>query len=63
MPNHWWHFVEAVETSLSVNVWLEAPGDVGDRCSESVARVLITSLADGLDAEASFSRMRFSYGS
>eukprot|EP00903_Cladosiphon_okamuranus_P009113 g8706.t1 len=51
VPNHWWHFVEAVETSLSVNVWLEAPGDAEDRCSESVARVLMTSLADGLDTE------------
>lgn len=53
VPNHWWHFVEAVETSLSVNVWLEAPGDSEERCSESVARVLMTSLAGGLDVEAS----------
>ncbi|CAM9106479.1 unnamed protein product [Pylaiella littoralis] len=51
VPNHWWHFVEAVETSLSVNVWLKAPGDPENRCSESVARVLMTSLAGGLDAE------------
>ena len=53
VPNHWWHFVEAVETSMSVNVWLEAPSDPEDRCSESVARVLMTSLAGELDAEAS----------
>lgn len=62
VPNHWWHFVEAVETSLSVNVWLEAPGDAGDRCSESVARVLVTSLADGLAAEASDRPRAFSLG-
>lgn len=53
VPNHWWHFVEAVETSLSINVWLEAPGDPEDRCLESITRVLVTSLAGGLDAEAS----------
>lgn len=56
VPNHWWHFVEAVETSLSVNVWLKAPGDPENRCSESVARVLMTSLSGGLDAEVCIHR-------
>ncbi|CAM9161881.1 unnamed protein product, partial [Hapterophycus canaliculatus] len=51
VPKHWWHFVEAVETSLSVNVWVDAPDDSEDRAKESVARVLMTSLASGLETE------------
>ena len=23
VPHHWWHFVETVETSVSVNTWIE----------------------------------------
>ncbi|CAM9302213.1 unnamed protein product [Ectocarpus fasciculatus] len=51
VPKHWWHFVEATDTSLSVNVWVDAPNDSEDRAKESVARVLMTSLAGKLDAE------------
>lgn len=51
VPKHWWHFVEAIDTSLSVNVWVDAPNDSEDRAKESVARVIMTSLASGLDAE------------
>lgn len=51
VPKHWWHFVEAPETSLSVNVWIDAPDDAQDRAKESVARVLVTSLSSGLDKE------------
>ncbi|CAN0252494.1 unnamed protein product, partial [Ectocarpus sp. 8 AP-2014] len=49
VPKHWWHFVEATDTSLSVNVWVDTPNDSEDRAKESVARVLMTSLAGGLD--------------
>ncbi|CAM9198168.1 unnamed protein product [Choristocarpus tenellus] len=51
VPKHWWHFVEAEETSLSVNVWRNAPGDDNDRAREAIARVLVTSLAEGLAGE------------
>ena len=51
IPKHWWHFVEAMDTSLSVNVWVDAPDDAEDRAKESLARVLVTSLAGRLDAE------------
>lgn len=51
VPKHWWHFVEAVDTSLNVNVWVDAPDDAHDRAKEAIARVLVTSLAGGLDAE------------
>lgn len=51
VPKHWWHFVEAVDTSLSVNVWVDAPDDAEDRAKEALARVLVTSLSGSLDAE------------
>lgn len=51
VPKHWWHFVEAMDTSLSVNVWVDAPDDAEDRAKEALARVLVTSLAGRLDAE------------
>ncbi|CAN0069251.1 unnamed protein product [Laminaria digitata] len=40
-----------MDTSLSVNVWVDAPDDAEDRAKESLARVLVTSLAERLDAE------------
>lgn len=43
--------MEAMDTSLSVNVWVDAPDDAEDRAKESLARVLVTSLAGRLDAE------------
>lgn len=53
VPKQWWHFVEATETSLSVNVWIDAPDDPEDRAKEALARVLVTSLAGELNAEVS----------
>lgn len=47
--------MEAVDTSLSVNVWVDVPDDAEDRAKEALARVLVTSLAEGLDAEVGHS--------
>lgn len=43
--------MEALDTSLSVNVWVDAPDDAEDRAKEALARVLVTSLSGRLDAE------------
>lgn len=51
VPKHWWHFVEALDTSLSINVWVDAPDDALDRAKEALARVVVTSLSDSLSAE------------
>lgn len=32
-------------------MWIDAPDDVEDRAKEALARVMVTSLADGLTAE------------
>lgn len=58
VPKHWWHFVEAVDTSLSVNVWVDAPDDAQDRAKEALARVLVTSLSGSLDAEVKTNRRK-----
>jgi len=43
VPKHWWHYVVAETTSLSVNSWFDVPGDEGDRLRELVALVLMNS--------------------
>eukprot|EP00435_Cladocopium_sp_Y103_P049329 s488_g14.t2 len=41
VPRHWFHAVECVsEWSLSLNQWLDAPGDTEERVREAVARCL-----------------------
>lgn len=45
IPKHWWHMVECVTDSLSVNCWLEEPRtDPIDLLREAVVRTLITAL-------------------
>lgn len=51
MPKHWWHMVESLETSLSINVWVDAPDDPEDRAREALTRVLMTSLSERLASE------------
>jgi len=26
VPRHWWHYVESLDTSISINTWIELVG-------------------------------------
>lgn len=42
VPHHWWHFVETMETSVSVNTWIEMEEDHQGRFHEAVTRALVS---------------------
>ncbi|XP_022288659.2 HSPB1-associated protein 1 homolog [Crassostrea virginica] len=44
VPHHWWHYVESLENSISVNTWIEIMEDSESRLSEAVTRCLLTPL-------------------
>lgn len=46
VPKQWWHFVQSLDASVSINSWIELPkdSDVSTRLDEAIVRVLMTSL-------------------
>lgn len=42
VPWKWWHFAECLETSLSINTWLQLPEDNTSRVEEAVARMIFS---------------------
>ena len=45
VPKHWWHTVQTVSChALSINTWIDAPGDDSDRLREALVRLLVSSL-------------------
>ena len=45
VPKHWWHHVTTLSSyALSINTWLDAPGDEVDRLRESMVRLVACSL-------------------
>lgn len=49
VPRHWWHYVENLELSTSINLWYEIESDMEDRLKESIARLLVGGFAKNLD--------------
>jgi hypothetical protein len=53
VPKHWWHHVSTTSsTSLSVNTWIDAPGDEDDRLREALVRVVACALMQQAREEA-----------
>ncbi|XP_046570365.1 HSPB1-associated protein 1 homolog isoform X2 [Haliotis rubra] len=46
VPCHWWHYVECLQTAISINTWVELPSDDECRLSESVTRATISCLVN-----------------
>ncbi|KAL7727500.1 hypothetical protein ACLKA6_002123 [Drosophila palustris] len=47
VPRHWWHYVEAVETSLSVNYWVPLKTDFDFTLDELIVKHVIESFVKG----------------
>ncbi|XP_039263456.2 uncharacterized protein LOC120339404 [Styela clava] len=43
VPHHWWHYVENLELSVSINLWYEMENDATNRLQESITRLLVGS--------------------
>ncbi|ESO87769.1 hypothetical protein LOTGIDRAFT_127245 [Lottia gigantea] len=45
VPKHWWHYVQCLDTAISVNTWVEMEDDNETRVREAITRILISSLS------------------
>ncbi|KAK4884522.1 hypothetical protein RN001_000793 [Aquatica leii] len=48
VPHKWWHYVENLELSISINMWIDLPIDHEERVNESIVQMLISQLSGGL---------------
>ncbi|XP_045460867.1 HSPB1-associated protein 1 isoform X1 [Harmonia axyridis] len=50
IPNKWWHYVEALDTSISINTWLPLQQDHLERQRECLLQLFIGSLLNNGDS-------------
>lgn len=41
VPRHWWHYVENLDTAVSINTWIPLPADDEARVEESLVRLIM----------------------
>ncbi|XP_018799136.1 PREDICTED: HSPB1-associated protein 1 [Bactrocera latifrons] len=41
VPRHWWHYVEAVDVSYSINYWIPLENDIEEQLKECIVKILI----------------------
>ncbi|XP_044266018.1 HSPB1-associated protein 1 [Tribolium madens] len=51
VPHKWWHYVENLDTAISVNVWVPLPEDHEERFKEALVQFFITQVTQNLDFE------------
>ncbi|XP_071491094.1 uncharacterized protein [Diadema antillarum] len=44
VPNHWWHYVESLDTSISINCWIDVESDHISRVEEAITRTVVCGL-------------------
>ncbi|KAG1687999.1 HSPB1-associated protein 1 [Nymphon striatum] len=49
VPHHYWHFVQALENSISINTWVEMDSDNECRLKESVTRAIVSEFITSLN--------------
>ncbi|XP_015117664.1 HSPB1-associated protein 1 [Diachasma alloeum] len=50
VPRGWWHFVESLDLSVSVNVWLPLASDCQARLREALVKLIMERIGEGLPA-------------
>lgn len=51
VPPLWWHYVESLETSITVNIWPALNSDHRNRLEESLVRLIMAQISKNLAAE------------
>ncbi|KAJ8977964.1 hypothetical protein NQ317_008156 [Molorchus minor] len=51
LPHKWWHYVEHLETAISINVWIPSPDDDRERLKESIVQLLVKQMTNVSDDE------------
>ena len=51
VPKHWWHYVEALDISLSVNAWIPLKCDLDQQIDECIVKYLIESFVKNCTTE------------
>ncbi|XP_054714960.1 HSPB1-associated protein 1-like [Uloborus diversus] len=51
VPKKWWHFVESLDTTISINAWLKLDSDRESRLEESVIRILMNNFISMYEPE------------
>ncbi|KAG5896363.1 hypothetical protein JTB14_005841 [Gonioctena quinquepunctata] len=46
VPHKWWHYVENLEMSISINVWLPLPQDDEERLREAIVQLFVKQMSD-----------------
>ena len=44
IPKHWWHLTRNLDTSVSINTWIDLASDSFDRLQEAITRLLVCAL-------------------
>uniref|UniRef100_A0A6A7G1N8 HSPB1-associated protein 1-like n=1 Tax=Hirondellea gigas TaxID=1518452 RepID=A0A6A7G1N8_9CRUS len=50
VPKHWWHFVENLNFSISINTWIELPSDTEDQLKEALVVHQVGSACQATDS-------------
>lgn len=50
VPRHWWHYVESLDTSVSINTWLPSKFDDISRMDEALVKFAVSQISSNLSS-------------